>query len=615
MESGFAEAVAGQSECFAERTVGRTGKVCRGRRNELSVSGLADSATAVQVGRLLGADRLLYGSFVEFGDNLRIDLRLADTKTASVLRAESASGPTKQFDELLEDLAMRLAADLAIRPPTNADNLVRAASLCGEHRRPPSISRMLSNRLITVGTPRRRAVLSVYCLSSRTTFTPVSDDRRAGSFKKNMRRPARPVNTRSKLSFLPEQSALKEEAYYQTHEVPTGTHSKYSDDIRIYDRLLQEFPLKWTQRGGHAGDACNGIACTWGAGRSSCRIGGRRQGRKRSPTRAEVLRCSLHVAHVLHAREGVHRRFARIPRTERRSGIPACRQPCGRSMQPNDSSELFEVMMKELEGRRDGHARMWAYNCGLHGLTTVWIYESGRTQRFFTSEQRKERLLRIVKTFSWATDVCYEAHSKLADVSDYLGDWEQESSRISTWLIIPNIILLRTLCPYRRPVGHYAPSDAICSQIYSRFKIASILRDHKQQPDVAIREFQKLIHDFGVTNYRGVNTVAALDKLGHPSNSRRKRLWCGRRSHGAGRVGPRARAAWVYGASRRAVSDYSAADLAPYQIVIPGQNRTAAVRTDRRIGLYGRTWPLAGPYWSSFPRGCITHRPAFTIPC
>ncbi len=196
MESGFAELLQASLSALPNvRLVEREKLYAVLAEQKLSLSGLTDPATAVQVGRLLGADRLLYGSFVELGDNLRIDVRLADTKTASVLRAESASGPTKQFDELLEDLAMRLAADLAIRPPTNADNLVRAASL-REASRPPSISRTLSNRLITVGTPRRRAVLSVYCLSSRTTFTPVSDDRRAGFFKKNMKRPARPVNTR-----------------------------------------------------------------------------------------------------------------------------------------------------------------------------------------------------------------------------------------------------------------------------------------------------------------------------------------------------------------------------------------------------------------------------------
>ncbi len=138
MESGFAELLQASLSALPNvRLVEREKLYAVLAEQQLSVSGLADSATAVQVGRLLGADRLLYGSFVELGDNLRIDVRLADTKTASVLRAESASGPTKQFDELLEDLAMRLAADLAIRPPTNADNLVRAASRAKHRGRHP----------------------------------------------------------------------------------------------------------------------------------------------------------------------------------------------------------------------------------------------------------------------------------------------------------------------------------------------------------------------------------------------------------------------------------------------------------------------------------------------
>ena len=55
------------------------------REQSLALSGLADAETAVQVGRLVGAERLLSGSFLEVSGTLRIDVRIMDTGTGSVL--------------------------------------------------------------------------------------------------------------------------------------------------------------------------------------------------------------------------------------------------------------------------------------------------------------------------------------------------------------------------------------------------------------------------------------------------------------------------------------------------------------------------------------------------
>ena len=63
------------------------------REQSLALSGLADAETAVQVGRLVGAERLLSGSFLEVSGTLRMDVRMMDTGTGSVLRAESRGGP------------------------------------------------------------------------------------------------------------------------------------------------------------------------------------------------------------------------------------------------------------------------------------------------------------------------------------------------------------------------------------------------------------------------------------------------------------------------------------------------------------------------------------------
>ncbi len=418
-----------------------------------------------------------------------------------------------------------------------------------------------------------------------------------------------------KLSFLPEQSALKEEAYYRLKSAYWYAQ-KYSDVIRIYDRLLQEFPSS----GHNAADmlVTRAMALLY-LGRRDEAVAALEAAVKDESVRADPQKYfdALYTLHTYYMREKGYIVGTREYQ-QRRDDPEYLRVVSQRTKHAAERfAELFEVMMKELEGRRDGHAAMWAYNCGLHGLTTVWIDESGRTQRLFTSEQRKERLLRIVKTFSWATDVCYEAHTKLADVSDYLGDWEQAMQSYQYLVDHPEHHSGSYSLPNIYDLGHYAPSDAISSQIYSRFKIASILRDHKQQPDVAIREFQKLIHDFGVTNHRGVNTVAALDKLGASFEFPEKAalVWGG---------GPDALVAWgrvlePLGYTVHHVEQYqiSAAHLAPYQIVILVRTGrlpyepTDALALRSYVATGGSLLVVVSPGWHNASPGI--HNPVLTF--
>jgi TolB-like protein len=129
METGFGDilqANLGTSENV--RMVDRGFLYAVMREQRISLSGLADPQTMIRVGRLLGAERLIYGSFVELGPTLRIDLRLADARSAALVRAETAAGPSEQFAALLKDIALRVAADLAVSPAADTARPVQTDS-------------------------------------------------------------------------------------------------------------------------------------------------------------------------------------------------------------------------------------------------------------------------------------------------------------------------------------------------------------------------------------------------------------------------------------------------------------------------------------------------------
>ena len=78
---------------------------------KLSQSGLVDTASAQQLGKLLGVDAVVLGSFAAVGEALRIDARMIEVETGRVLGAGEVSGETKDFFDLEQALCTRIVAD------------------------------------------------------------------------------------------------------------------------------------------------------------------------------------------------------------------------------------------------------------------------------------------------------------------------------------------------------------------------------------------------------------------------------------------------------------------------------------------------------------------------
>jgi TolB-like protein len=80
----------------------------------LSQSGSIDKSTAVEVGRILGAQAIAFGSFMVIGDNVRMDLRIIKVETSETVMAESISGMSTDFIDLEQRLAKKIANSLKI---------------------------------------------------------------------------------------------------------------------------------------------------------------------------------------------------------------------------------------------------------------------------------------------------------------------------------------------------------------------------------------------------------------------------------------------------------------------------------------------------------------------
>ncbi len=84
------------------------------KEQDLSNTKRFDNATAATIGKLLGAECILVGSYFEMMGSLRIDARIVDVETGKVLKSEGVDGASKDFFKLEKDLAKKLVTQLDV---------------------------------------------------------------------------------------------------------------------------------------------------------------------------------------------------------------------------------------------------------------------------------------------------------------------------------------------------------------------------------------------------------------------------------------------------------------------------------------------------------------------
>jgi TolB-like protein len=89
---------------------------------KLQLSDIVDEATAVQLGKAVGANAIIVGSFVAIGSKLRISSRLIDVQTATVITGKNATGRVGEdifrvMDEMADAMRDELL-DRAEQPET-----------------------------------------------------------------------------------------------------------------------------------------------------------------------------------------------------------------------------------------------------------------------------------------------------------------------------------------------------------------------------------------------------------------------------------------------------------------------------------------------------------------
>ncbi len=74
-----------------------------------------DAATRQKLGKLLGAETILFGSYFDMMGQFRIDARIVKTETGEILKSEGVSGVTADFMKMEKQLVWKIARGLDVR--------------------------------------------------------------------------------------------------------------------------------------------------------------------------------------------------------------------------------------------------------------------------------------------------------------------------------------------------------------------------------------------------------------------------------------------------------------------------------------------------------------------
>jgi TolB-like protein len=90
------------------------------QQQDLGESGHVNAVTAADIGRLVGADYVVFGTFVDIYGKFRIDARIVDVEIGKIIHVATASDDRENLFRVVQALAQEVLADLEF-PPLSGD--------------------------------------------------------------------------------------------------------------------------------------------------------------------------------------------------------------------------------------------------------------------------------------------------------------------------------------------------------------------------------------------------------------------------------------------------------------------------------------------------------------
>jgi WD40 repeat protein/tetratricopeptide (TPR) repeat protein len=516
---------------------------------KLTLAGLTDPATAARVGKIVGAEKLIYGSFLQSGDKLTVIARVADAETAKVVGTEIADGNSDDIATLFEQLAQRLAVQLNVRQPKDVASLLRQA------------------------VPVRKLEAATY--GSRAMAFLAKDDYESAFQNFDRALLVENDNLDLRMKYI---RAL----YRQDHDEEVIKLAESTLALKIPDRLYMQKRTIYSYY-------LNSLRST---GQSEKRLKVAQQWAKTSSPSSYTQKMARgEEAHAL-VRAG--RRDEAVAMLEadamkvQAQGNPLaygselnwlysfyCKERFTYSRQDpgagEDSArrvvEIAEELLKLAEGRQGRSISVWGDNI-VPFAANMTYRKSGSFQstHYLNMDERIDLLNRARGVFSWDANVLSQADFQLGHLYYDQGRWQDAADSYSAFHSNSHYAPTEVVSQYDREFT--SPRDWIDHHAEAQYRVARILHEELDRPKEAIAAYQKYVAEFGLASFHGPAVTKRLAALNvEPSFPKRSvLLWGG---------ATEAMKSWQKVLKPRGFTVHlarqyhlTAADLAPYDLVI-----------------------------------------------
>ena len=93
------------------------------QEQRLALSGRVDEGTAVQVGKLVGAQYIIHGAVTAIAGQMRMDMQAVDVETSEILEVQKLSDTTDALLEMVVQMADLFDSKLDLAPPSERPDI------------------------------------------------------------------------------------------------------------------------------------------------------------------------------------------------------------------------------------------------------------------------------------------------------------------------------------------------------------------------------------------------------------------------------------------------------------------------------------------------------------
>lgn len=550
---------------------------------KLSLSGLVDPATAVQIGKLAGAQRLLTGSYLELGDQLNLQVRIVDTATGGVVGSARATHSSKEFAELLEDLTSQVTSELAIAVQPDAERA--PAPVVGRtlestvHRSEAERYRKTGNLTKAAEAYQQALLIEPYSIYLHQGLIRVQVDLQdyAGAIRTGEHGLQQTAEFERDI-YKPFLLSPLVYAYQQTGRLDAiqnllAKYGDVADDFRYYATLSLANGLIQEKRFPEATSAMEKMA--------------EQDVAKHGVLKSEGLR-QLFAFHAYHSTSVV--------------GIPIKVH----QDQARKAIAIYERVLDAAKGAQDDDAVKWAHAIIPRALDLITISDANQRVAFLNASQQADYRKRQAEVFGWLPDVGLDAAWDVALKSEGQQAWDAALKAYRQFLELSEGVSGQ----YVYPVSFN--EDWINKRIEAQYRVGRILGFELDREAEAPQAFETLVRECGLSHGAGPDTRVAMHRLkidaqippetalvigGNTSNLNGWKILLG------------AEDLRVHALRRMSIGSLSIGDLAPYRVVIFARgfgtpltpSEVLALRTYVAAG--GSLLVIASPMWS--PAGAV----------